>query len=103
MMKHFAITSEPVKQFKISAIVVGLAVLFIVALTFVLGPSNTDTDTDALERQALVAEGKSITAEMEQANRNHDWSRVTEIRERDAAFKRRASDYLARHGQTPPP
>jgi hypothetical protein len=58
------------KQFKISAIVVGIGLLFILALTFMFGLSNTDTDTDALERQALVAEGKSITAEMEQANRN---------------------------------
>jgi hypothetical protein len=90
------------KQFKISAIVVGIGFLFILALTFMFGLSNTDTNTDALERQALVAEGKSIT-EMEQANRNHDWSRMTEIRERDATFKRRASDYLARHGRTPPP
>ena len=80
------------KQFKISAMVVGITFLFIVALTFVLGPpSNPDTDTDALERQALIAEGKSITAEMEQANRNHVWSRVPEICERDAAFKRRAA------------
>lgn len=90
------------KKFKISAIV-GIAFLFILVVMFKFGPNNTDTNTDELERQALVAEGKSITAEMEQANRNDDWSRVTEIRERDAAFKRRASDYLARHGQTPPP
>ena len=104
-MKHFAITSEPVKQLKISAIVVGIAVPIIVALTFVLGPSNTDTDTDALERQAFVAEGKSIAAEMEQANRNHDWSRVTEIRERDTGKRRRRNPIhpcqisLIRHAQ----
>ena len=91
------------KQVKIAAIVVAITLLFIVALTFVLGPSNTETNTDELERQALVREGKSITAEMAQANRNHDWSRTTEIRERDATFKRGASRYLERHGQTPPP
>jgi len=91
------------KQFKISAIVVGIGLLFMLALTFMFGLSNTDTNTDELERQALVAEGKSITAEMEQANRNQDWSRMAEIRERDATFKRRASRYLARHAQTPPP
>jgi hypothetical protein len=47
---------------------------------FMFRPSNTDTNTDALERKAR---------------------RGSEIRKRDVAFKRRADDYLARHSQTP--
>ena len=80
-----------------TACVVGVVILLYVA------DAPTATDSEELERQALVAEGKFISAEMERANCDHDLTRVNEIRRRDADFKRRSADYLIRHGHTRPP
>ncbi|MFN2622164.1 MAG: hypothetical protein ABR611_04900 [Chthoniobacterales bacterium] len=74
------------------------AVIGVVIGLFVTPPSADDH-----EREYLAAEGRAITAEMEAANRNHDFARVAEIRQRDAEFKRRADAYLRAHGRTPPP
>jgi len=59
-------------------------------------------NTDYKERAALAAEGEFLTSEMERANREHDWSRVNEIRRENNAFKNHAKDYLLRHRRTPP-
>lgn len=87
-------------------LIIGIVFAAIILL-FIIGLFNSpNSDSDELNRQALAAEGKSIQADMEQANRDHaapDSYRVREIRDRDAAFKHRADDYLASHGRTPPP
>ena len=82
----------------IGAIVTSIILLFVI---FVIGLFSSP-DADELNRQALVAEGKSLTADMEQANRDHNSSRVSEIREREAAFRRRSDEYLAKHGRPRP-
>jgi hypothetical protein len=57
--------------------------------------SSTSSQDDALkaERATLVAEGNAVVAEMEAANRDHDFSRVREIRERKADYERRNAEW----------
>ena len=90
------------KYFLISGVVFVVGVVVIVIFLSAID-SPPSADSDELESQALAAEGTFISTEMERANRDHDWSRVNEIRQRNADFKRRSADYLARHGRTSPP
>jgi hypothetical protein len=84
------------------SLVIGI-ILAAIILLFIIGLFSSP-DSDELNRQALTAEGKSITADMEQANRDHaSPERVREIREREATFYNRGDDYFAKHHMSPPP
>ena len=48
------------------------------------------------EQGAIVAEGKSIEADMESANRNGDWNRVGEIMAHKADWERRGNAFSKR-------
>jgi hypothetical protein len=72
----------------------GIFFVLLVLLLFTSNPSDSDYQTP--ETAALAAEGRQITAEMEEANRTHDFTRVEDIKRRRADFMRRSRAVLQR-------
>jgi hypothetical protein len=84
----------------ILVIVAAIIAIIIVKVT----SDNTarmSTDGSDTERTAIKAEGEAIIAEMDKANRDEDWSKVREIRERENAFYERAARFQSRPSPTP--
>ena len=75
------------------------AILAAAILTGCDASSSAKNDALERERQELAAEGKAITDAMEKANREHDFSHVTEIKARQAEFYRRSAEYMAKRAK----
>lgn len=74
--------------------------VFVVLLLLILfSSSDSSSDYQTPETAALAAEGRQITAEMEEANRNHDFSRVEDIKRRRTDFMRRSHAVLERRAE----
>jgi len=63
--------------------------------------SSSSANNSALERERkeLAAEGKAITEAMKKANRDHDFSHVKEIKERQTEFYRRSAEHMAKRAK----
>jgi len=77
-------------------VVIPFAIIVLLGVVLSGHTNSKQARIDALEpeRRQLAAEGQAITAAMEEANRNHDFSHVEEIRARNAEFLRRSAELL---------
>lgn len=57
-------------------------------------PDSTRNDALERERKELAIEGKAVSDAMEKANREHDFSHVKEIKERQSEFYRRSAEHM---------
>ena len=90
-------------------VIIPLFFLIYWLITAAFVPNSKQAEIEAMEpeRKELAAEGQSISDAMEEANRNHDFSNVEEINERNAEFLRRSAEYMRKRqeieaGDEPP-